>query len=125
MKDMVVSAKVSENKKEGTPEMSGQITVKAPETIKEAREAYGDEAILSNAIANWKVTLQGNIRAALRKGEDPAAMQVRLGGAKMGVATTAAQVDPKQAWLAQYAAATPEERKKMKQDLLKQAEAIA
>ena len=124
MKDLQVTVKVPANKEKGTAEMIGSLTVKAPENLKEAQEMFGGDAVLSNAISNWVVTLQGTIRSALRRGEDAKAIQARLGGSKMGVAATKAAVDPKQAWLAQYASATPEERKKMKQDLLKQAEAI-
>ena len=124
MKDLQVTAKVPANKEKGTPEIVGSVTVKAPETAEEAIKMFGDGAVVSNAISNWIVVLQGNIRGGLRRGEDAKALQARLGGAKMGVAATKAQVDPKQAWLAMYAAGTPEERKRMKQDLLKQAEAI-
>ena len=42
----------------------------------------------------------------------------------MGVAAAKAAMDPKQAWLAAYQAATPAERKKMKADLLKEAESL-
>lgn len=124
MKDLQVSAKVPENKEKGIKEMTAAVTVKAPENLKEAEQMFGGDAVLSNALSNWVVTLQGNIRSGLRRGEDAKAIQARLGTAKMGVAATKAAVDPKQAWLAQYASATPDERKKMKQDLLKQAEAI-
>ena len=124
MKDLQVTAKVPANEKKGTKEMIGSITVKAPETAEEGIKMFGGDALLSNALSNWVVTLQGNIRGGLRRGEDVKALQVRLGTSKMGVAATKASVDPKQAWLAQYASATPEERKKMKADLLKQAEEI-
>jgi hypothetical protein len=124
MKDLQVTAKVPANAEKGTKEMIGAITVKVPETAEEAIKMYGGDAVLSNAISNWTVVLQGNIRGGLRRGEDAKALQARLGGAKMGVAAAKAQADPKQAWLAQYAAATPEERKKMKKELLAQAESI-
>ena len=124
MKDLQVTAKVPANKDKGTPEMVGAITVKAPENIKEAEQMFGGDAVVSNAISNWVVTLQGNIRGGLKRGEDAKALQTRLGGAKMGVAAAKAQADPKAAWLAQYQAATPEERKKMKKELLAQAESI-
>ena len=125
MKDLSVTAKVPANKEKGTPELGpATIVVKTGETAAESIKMFGDEAVKSNSDANWIVTLQGNIRSGLRRGETPEQIQARLGSAKMGVAASKAQADPKQAWLAQYAAATPEERKKMKQDLLKQAEAI-
>ena len=124
MKDLQVSAKVPENKEKGQKELVGSVTVKVPETIDEAKQMFGGEAVLSNAVANWVVTLQSNIRGGLKRGETPQALQARLGGAKMGVAAAKAAMDPKQAWLAAYQAATPAERKKMKADLLKEAESL-
>ena len=123
MKDLAVSAKVPA--KGDVPQLGPMtVTVKAPETVEEAVKMFGGEAVLSNAIANWIVTLQGNIRSALNKKELPAATQTRLGAARMGVAAAKAAMDPKQAWLAAYQAATPADRKKMKQDLLKEAESL-
>ena len=120
MKDMQVSAKVPA--KDDQPEKVGTITVKSPESAEEAIKMFGDSPVVSNAISNWVVTLQGTIRAGLRRGETSAQLQARLGGVKMGQAATKAAIDPKQAWLASYQAATPVERKKMKAELLKQAE---
>lgn len=128
MKDLQVTAKVpakaAKDGKPAEPEKVGSITVKAPKTAKEAIEMYGDGPVVSNAIANWTVTLQSTIRSGLRRGESPAQLQARLGSVKMGQAATKAAIDPKQAWLAAYQAATPAERKKMKADLLKQAESF-
>lgn len=125
MKDMQVTAKVPADAQKGTKELIGSVIVKAPETAEEAIKMFGGEAVLSNALGNWVVTLQSTVRAGLRRGEDAKALQARLSGSKMGVTASKAIIDPKQAWLAQYQAATPEERKKMKADLLAQAEAIA
>lgn len=125
MKDLAVTAKVPANEKNNTPQLGpATITVKAPENIEEAVKMFGGEAVLSNALANWVVTLQGNIRSALNRKEALPTMQARLGAAKMGVAAAKAAMDPKQAWLAAYQAATPAERKKMKADLLKEAETL-
>lgn len=128
MKDLQVTAKVpakpAKDGKPATPEMVGSIKVKAPETAEEGIKMFGDGAVLTNAISNWVVTLQGAIRSGLRRGENSAALQARLGASKMGVAATKAAIDPKQAWLASYQAATPAERKRMKSELLKQAEAF-
>lgn len=125
MKDLAVTAKVPANAKNNTPQLGpATVTVKAPESIDEAVKMFGGEAVLSNALANWVVTLQGNIRSALNRKETLPAMQARLGAAKMGVAAAKAAMDPKQAWLAAYQAATPAERKKMKADLLKEAETL-
>jgi hypothetical protein len=123
MKDFQVQAKVPANKAKGTPELGpATIIVKTGENVEEMKKMFGDEAVVSNANANWKVTLQSSIRSALKRGETQEQMQARLGAAKMGVAVAKAAIDPKQAWLASYQAATPAERKKMKAELLKQAE---
>lgn len=123
MKDLQVQARVPANKAKGTPELGPvTVTVKTGETAEEKIKMFGDEPVSSNADANWKVTLQSSVRSALRRGETQAQIQARLGAAKMGVAVQKAAIDPKQAWLASYQAATPAERKKMKADLLKQAE---
>ncbi len=122
MKDFTVEAKVPA--KDDQPEKTGQITVKVPETVEEAAQMFGGEAVLSNAIANWKVTLQAAVRNALKRNEDPAVMQGRLGSAKMGVAVTKGSVDPKAAFLAQFQAADPKTRKKLIAELQAAAEAV-
>ena len=121
MKDLQVSAVYHAGKED---EKTGAITVKAPETAEEAIKMFGPEAVLTNALANWVVKLQGNIRSGVGKGESAEAMQARLGGAKMGVAAAKAAADPKAAWLAAYQAADPKTRKQMKADLLKEAESL-
>lgn len=113
MKEVQVTAKVPENKEKGIKAMECTATVQYAETVKEATEAYGEEALLSNALANWRVTIQANIRAALKRGEAPAEIQNRLAGAKMGVAQVGGQIDAEAAFKAKFVAATPEERKKM------------
>jgi hypothetical protein len=122
MKDITIEAKVPANKEKGTKEMHGTATVQFAENLDEARKAYGEEAILTNALANWKVTLQSNIRAGLKRGETPEQIAARLKDAKMGVAQTGAKVDPVQAYLAKFASATPEEQQKMLADLKKRAQ---
>lgn len=93
------------------------IVVETGKTAKEKIELFGDEAVSTNADANWVVTLQGNVRAGLKKGETQEQIQARLGAAKMGVAQKGAKVDPKQAYLAMFQSATPEEQKKMVAEL--------
>lgn len=119
MKALEVTAKVPANKAKNTPEI-GPVTIKvqAPETAEEAIKVFGGEVLLSNAISNWVVTIQGNIRSGLKRGEKAEAIQARLAGVKMGVATAGAKVDPKQAIMAEYAAATPERKAQIKKEIL-------
>ena len=124
-KNLAVAAKVPANKEKGTPEL-GPVTieVKTGETAKEMIEMFGDEAVKTNAQANWIVTLQGNIRSGLRKGEDQAAMQARLGDAKMGVSTKGVTVDATKAYEAKFLQASPEDQVKMIKGLQKRAEEL-
>lgn len=110
-KKMQVSAKDPKTEKEA------MIEVSTGETAAEMVQLFGDEAVASNANANWTVTLQSAIRSGLRRGEDQATIQARLGAAKMGVKVVGAKVDPVQAYLARFASATPEEQKKMLAEL--------
>lgn len=126
MKQVEVSARVPANEKKGTKELGpAVINVNYSETLEEAQSMFGAEAILSNAFANWKVTLQSAIRTALKQGMSQEEIQAKLGEAKMGVALrTSRKVDPETAWLAKYQAATPQERKKMRQELERKAAAL-
>ena len=96
-------------------------TFRTGNTAKEMIEMFGDEAVKTNAQGNWVVTLQGNIRAGLKKGETQEQMQVRLGDAKMGISTKGATIDPTQAYQAQFLAATPEAQVAMIKELQKRA----
>ena len=89
------------------------VIVNYAENIDEAVEMFGEEAVLSNAFASWRVTLQSNIRSALKKGESPEAIQARLASAKMGVTTAGVRVDPQTAFLAKFKTATPQEQAEM------------
>lgn len=121
MKAVTITAVVPANAEKGTKELTGSITVQYPDTATEAIKVFGEEAVNSNAFANWRVTLQSGIRAGLKKGETSAQLQARLGSAKMGVSTGGARVDPVQAYLAQFASSTPEEQKKMLAELQERA----
>ena len=123
MKKVVVDAKVPANEEKGIKEVSATVSVNFAETIEEAVKEYGAEAILSNALANWKVTLQANIRSALKRGDKPEAIAARLASAKMGVAQAGSKIDPKQAFLAEFNISTPERQAEMIKDLQKRAAA--
>jgi len=121
MKKVEVSAQVPE-KKEGDKVVQkhlGPVTIMVDygETAEESVKMFGAEPVNSNAFANWRVTIQNNIRAALKQGLDQKAIQAKLGTAKMGVAQTGAKVDPIQAYLGMFQTATPEEQQKMLADL--------
>lgn len=118
-----IAAKVPANEKKGTKEMAATISVDYAETIKEAVQMFGEEAVLSNAFANWRVTLQSNIRSSLKAGMDQAGVQAKLGAAKMGVAQVGAKVDAEQAFINKFKSATPDEQAKMLATLKKAAQA--
>jgi hypothetical protein len=101
------------------------IIVQTGKDNKEMEQLFGGEAVKTNAEANWSVTLQGNIRSGLRKGETPDQIAARLKDAKMGVAQKGIQVDPVQAYLAKFQGATPKEQQNMLADLKKRAAATA
>jgi hypothetical protein len=117
-KKMEIAALIPEKKdaqgKVVSPQL-GPVTVEVEfgENAVESGKMFGDEAVNSNAFANWRVTLQANIRGGLKRGEAPEAIKARLAGAKMGVAVTGAKVDSEQAYIAKFMTATPEERKAM------------
>lgn len=123
MKEVSVSAQVPANEEKGIKEMYATVNVNYAETLDEAKAMFGEEAILTNAFANWRVTLQSNIRSALKRGESPEAIAARLKDAKMGVAQSSGKVDPVQAYLAMFQSATPEKQAQMLKDLQKKASA--
>lgn len=116
-----VTANVPANEKKGTKALSATVEVNYSDKIDEAVQMFGAEAILTNAFANWRVTLQSNIRSALKRGETQEQIQERLKDAKMGVAQQGVKVDPVQAYIARFQNATPEEQKKMLAELQKKA----
>lgn len=108
--------------KDGKPALGPcTVVVNTGKDVQEDIKMFGADAVKSNAEANWKVTIQSNIRAGLKRGETPEQIQARLKDAKMGVAQAGAKVDPVQAYLAQFQTATPEEQQKMLAELQKRA----
>lgn len=89
------------------------VEVDFPSTLDEAKNWCGEEALLSNAFANWRVTIQSNIRSALKRGEAEGDIQNRLSSAVMGVAQTGGKVDAEAAFKAKFLQSDPETRKKM------------
>ena len=117
-----VPAKAAMGDKPAIPELGPcTIIVSTGKDDKEMVQMFGGEAVKTNAEANWIVTLQGNIRSGLRKGETPDQIAARLKDAKMGVAQKGVQVDPVQAYLAKFQGATPQEQQQMLNDLKKRA----
>ena len=125
MEKMTATAKVPANKEKGTAELGPcTITVDTGKDAAEMIQMFGQEAVKSNADANWIVTLQSNIRAGLKKGEKVEQIQARLGTAKMGIAQKGIKVDPIQAYLATFQSSTPDEQKKMLAELTKRAQPV-
>lgn len=130
MKKIEVQALVPEKKDASGKVVSAQlgpvsVEVEYGETAAESVKMFGDEAVNSNAFANWRVTLQANIRGALKRGETPEQIKARLASAKMGVAVTGGKVDAEAAFKAKFLSATPEQRKAMIQQLRELAQAGA
>jgi len=122
MKSVTIEAEVPAKPEKGIPvALQGQVTVQFPETFDEAKSYCGEEAILSNALSNWTVTLQSNIRNGRKRGETNEQIQMRLGSAKPGIAAQGARVDPLQAFLGMFAASTPEKQAELLNELKKKA----
>ena len=118
MKDLTVTAKYGT----GDEAVSTVVVVKAPETIEEAIEQCGGEAVLSNALANWKVTVQAAIRRFKKAGKSDEEVQTALKDLKMGVALERVS-DPKAAMLAKFAAMDAEGKAAFIKELTAKAQA--
>ena len=121
MMKTTISARLPKNEKKNRPaDLTASVQVNwvdvdkdAEAALKEAVALVGAKALLTNAFANWRVTVQGNIRAGLDKGEKQEQIQARLADCKMGVAVQGAARDSEADYLAKFASATPEEQAKM------------
>jgi len=102
--------------------MEATIFVNYAETVEEAVEMFGAEALLSNAFANWRVTLQSNIRSSLKSGLTPDQVHEKLSSAVMGVAQAGVRMDPQAAFIAKFKMATPEQQAEMLEKLKDAAE---
>lgn len=100
-------------KEEGQEDLEATIYVSYPESLDEAKDWCGEEALLTNAFANWRVTLQGNIRNKLRAGMTPEQINEMLKDAIMGVAQAGVKTDPQQMFLMKFKSATKEEQEEM------------
>lgn len=86
------------------------IMVNYGKDVEESTQMFGEDAVNSNALANWIVTLQAGIRRAHSAGKTDDEIQEILGSAKMGVAVSGGRVDPIQASLAKFKTMSPEEQ---------------
>lgn len=104
-KTLQVTAKASGE--EGAP--IATVSVDTGATAKESVEMFGDDAVNSNANANWTVTIQAGIRRLLKTGKSPEECQAAYTGAKMGVALARVS-DPTAAILAKWPTMNEEQR---------------
>ena len=95
---------------------SATIEIQTGETAKEAIEMFGDEAVLTNANANWVVTVQGGIRRMLVAGSSQEDIQKAVGDTKMGVSRVKS-ADHTVAIKKQWANWSPEQRAQFIKDL--------
>jgi len=121
MKEMSINTKAPKVNKEAT------ITISVPETGEEALQMFGGEAVKSNAIRNWIVTIQAGVRRGLEKGKSEDELKTVFKSAKMGAVTMVGGgiVDPLQAALAKSATMTPEELQAFIKQLQSQAAGAA
>ena len=106
--DMVVTAKIGKGETASQPMT---INVQAGATAEESIEMFGTDAVNSNANANWKVTLQSAVRAAIKAGLTPEAAQEKLGGSKMGVSQPRSAADPVAAMMNKWSTMDAETKK--------------
>ena len=101
------------------------VLVPFPSSYEEAVGWCTEEAMLSNAFANYKVSpIQALIRAGLKAGKSEEQIQEEAEKCVMGVARQGGgRVDVQAAYIAKFKSATPEEQKRMLDDLRKSAQA--
>lgn len=116
MKSQEVSAKSPKLERESL------CYVEVPETVEEAIEVFGSDAVNSNAISNWVVTLQAAVRRMHTAGKTEEEIQTAMASAKMGVATSGGRIDPIQASLAKFKTMNEEEQQEYLNKLREAAE---
>ncbi len=127
MQQREVTAQVPEKKSadgEVTQVALGPVTIAVdfPESYEASVGWCTEEAMLSNAFAQFKVSpIQAGIRAMLKAGKTQEEIQAALGNTVMGVARAGVTVDTKAAYKALFFASSPEDQAKMIKDLREQA----
>jgi len=108
--------KVEVAAKGSTKEVVATAYVMAGETAMESIELFGDEAVNSNAIANWKITVRGALNRYLKAGKTPEEAVKMVENAKMGISLERVS-DPKAALMASWSSMSDEARKELLAEL--------
>ena len=108
----LMGKKETENAGQVVAEFSGSANHCYGETLEESMKLNSPDVINSCFIASSKITLQGQIRAAMEKGMKPADVQAQVVDTyKPGIAAVRTSVDPATALAAQIAAITDPKEK--------------
>ena len=81
--------------------------------LEELKQMCGAKAIITNAFANFRVTVQGSIRTGLDNGETQEQIQARLASVRMGVTIKGAARDAEAEYLAKLDSADDDEAQAM------------
>jgi hypothetical protein len=95
--------------KDGKDGKSATVLVDLGDSLPDATSRFGDEVIMSNYIANVKITVQSAIRRYIKAGLDDDAIQAKFDNYRPGV-TLDRVVDPIAALANKMAKMTAEER---------------
>ena len=85
------------------------IYIQAGNSAVESIDMFGDEAVNSNAIRNWKITIQSGMRGLIKAGKSQAEIQAKYKDAKLGVAADRT-TDPAGALVAKWDSYSAEEQ---------------
>ena len=96
---------------ENMPKIEGKVSYNIPQSMAEATEQLGEAVALSLLQQKLIIFVQDTWRRLVANGETPESATTKAATSKPGVATPRVTVDPKEAYLAQLKAMTPEERK--------------